>query len=104
MTQAATTAGRDKYCLQRDHKYQGGAYGCCKRCGREKPVSGEGPRLQGQTYAEVIKQRDDLLAAFKDTLAFVDGYADSADLDDPVHEMLKRWEDLIAKSQPTGGV
>lgn len=56
-------------------------------------------RLRALANAEFIvraaNSHQPLVDALTDTLAFVEGYAESADEDDPVFEMLPRWQAVI---------
>lgn len=53
---------------------------------------------EGKANAKLITAAPELLNDHTEMLAFIRGYAQSADADDPVHEMLKRYEATNAKA------
>jgi len=57
------------------------------------------PSAKGKANANLIGSARQLLEALEDVIPFVQGYADSAERDDPVHEMLPRWRAAIAAAK-----
>lgn len=49
--------------------------------------------------ARLIAAAPDMLAACKDMLTYIEDYAQSAESDDPVHELLPRYRAAIAKAE-----
>ena len=47
-----------------------------------------------------VNCHDELVAALRDIIAYVEGYAAGADSDDPVHVELPRYRAALAKADP----
>lgn len=54
---------------------------------------------EAHANARLIAAAPELLVALNDTLAYIVSYAESADADDPCHEILWRWQALVAKAE-----